>query len=240
MIRAILLDSGRVLNGPWTGHWFITPNFFKYVHKDTFYKISKEDRKRAFKAAGNYIHKQLLIETEHEEYEHFLEYYRLLFSKLPQLHMDKDKIELVAKDLVFNYEKYRFFDDVEDFLGSVTEKYLLAVVSDAWPSLENVFVNAGYRGYFASFIISSQLGVTKPHEGMYMEALKELNVKPEEAVFIDDNKRNCDGARRLGIKTYLLCRDWKMYIYYKVTCQGHKVIYSLKHVKRDIDKGVMR
>lgn len=26
-IKAILLDSGRVLNGPVTGHWFITPKF---------------------------------------------------------------------------------------------------------------------------------------------------------------------------------------------------------------------
>ena len=35
-IKAILFDSGRVLNGPVTGHWFVTPNFWDYVNKDIF------------------------------------------------------------------------------------------------------------------------------------------------------------------------------------------------------------
>lgn len=30
-IKAILFDSGRVLNQSSTGHWFISPRFFEYV-----------------------------------------------------------------------------------------------------------------------------------------------------------------------------------------------------------------
>lgn len=40
-IKAVLFDSGRVLNGPASGHWFITPNFFDYVEKKAFVRISK-------------------------------------------------------------------------------------------------------------------------------------------------------------------------------------------------------
>lgn len=35
-IKAILFDSGRVLNKPVTGHWFITPNFFSFVDENKF------------------------------------------------------------------------------------------------------------------------------------------------------------------------------------------------------------
>ncbi|MGN0313009.1 MAG: HAD-IA family hydrolase [Lachnospiraceae bacterium] len=35
-IKAILFDSGKVLNFPASGHWFITPNFFEYVEKEKF------------------------------------------------------------------------------------------------------------------------------------------------------------------------------------------------------------
>jgi putative hydrolase of the HAD superfamily len=35
-VKAILIDSGRVLNRPATGHWFITPKFFEHVDKKIF------------------------------------------------------------------------------------------------------------------------------------------------------------------------------------------------------------
>ncbi len=41
-IKAILFDSGKVLNEPATGHWFITPNFWKYVDKDKFENIDRD------------------------------------------------------------------------------------------------------------------------------------------------------------------------------------------------------
>jgi len=41
MIKGVLLDSGRVLNYSSSGHWFITPNFFNYIDKLSFDKLSK-------------------------------------------------------------------------------------------------------------------------------------------------------------------------------------------------------
>lgn len=40
-IKAVLFDSGRVLNGPVTGHWFITPNFWDYVDKAVFERLNQ-------------------------------------------------------------------------------------------------------------------------------------------------------------------------------------------------------
>ena len=97
--------------------------------------------------------------------------------------------------------------------------------------MEGVFKKSGLRDYFSSFIISSVRGVTKPHEMMYKLALEELNVSPDEAIFIDDSIKNCDGAKELGIHSFLLCRDLRLYFYNKLTCKNHSVIRNLNDIK---------
>lgn len=225
--KVILIDSGRVLNSPRTGNWFITLNFFEYIDEKTFKSLSEDKLNKAFSSAGDYITKRKLIVTEEEEYKHFLEYYRIFFKCLPELKLNDYAIQEITKDLVYNYDKYCFYDEVYDLLPKLSKNHRLALVSDAWPSLENVYLKAGFKNYFSSFIISSLLGVTKPDKLMYETALKELNVSFKEAIFVDDNIKNCDGAKELGIQSFLLCRDIEQYIYYKHTCKNHTVVSSL-------------
>lgn len=231
-IKAILLDSGRVLNAPATGHWFITPNFFTYVDHRKFRSISKSRIREAFDKAGQYISSQSLILNEEDEYRHFLEYYRIFSDCLPKLQLSKDDVQAIANDYVYNYDKYRFFEDVFSVIPKLSKSYKLAVVSDAWPSLENVFRKAGLRDYFSSFIISSIKGITKPNKIMYRSALDELDVSPEETIFIDDNIKNCDGAKNLGINSYILCRNWRSYIYYKIRHGSYGIVRNLNEVSK--------
>jgi putative hydrolase of the HAD superfamily len=44
-------------------------------------------------------------------------------------------------------------------------------------------------------------GVLKPDPQAYLGCLQALGLPPEDAVFVDDQARNVDGARRLGIPT---------------------------------------
>lgn len=229
-IKAILFDSGKVLNAPVTGHWFISPNFFNYIDKKAFNSISAVQRNEAFNKAGEYMIKQKLIVNEEEEYKHFVEYYRIFSKSLTQLQLKDKDVQAVAKDLVYNYSKYDFYKDAVKLIPELSKVYKLAVVSDAWPSLENVFRKAGLRDYFLSFVISSIKGVTKPNELMYKTALEELNVSPEEAIFIDDNKKNCDGAMDLGINSILLCRTLPLYIYNRLTHKTYNIIRNLNDI----------
>ena len=146
--------------------------------------------------------------------------------------MDQEKIEAVTRDLVYNYDKYKFYKDVLEIIQSGLKFYKLAVVSDAWPSLENVFKQAGLRDYFSSFIISSVKGISKPNEMMYKLALDKIKVSSEEAIFIDDYIKNCDGAQGIGIKSFVLCREWKTYIYNKFTCERYTVIRNIKDIAK--------
>lgn len=231
-IKAILFDSGRVLNYSKSGNWFITPNFFKYVDESIFNSISKSKKNLAFKMAYDYINSCKLIKTQEEEYSHFAEYYNIFFKELPELNVDTDHVENIAKDLVYNPEKYSFFDEVERVISGLSKEYRLGIVSDAWPSLNNVYEAAGLRNCFSTFIISSILGVTKPEGIMYQTALDELGILPKNTLFVDDNLKNCIGARKLGIHPVLLCRNKFEYILKKLLSigKGYDVINNLEQL----------
>lgn len=204
MIKAILFDSGRVLNMSSTGHWFIPPNFYKYVNKEEFLSIDKEKVDKAFSTAQMYLFNEKLIRNREEELKHFVEFYRLFAENLPELKI-KD-IENLSKDMVYNTNKYTFYKDVKKVIPRLRHKYKLAVVSDAWPSLEHVFIDADMKKYFETIVISTQIGVLKPDEKMYKTAIETLKVNNSEIIFIDDNIDNCIGAEKLGIRTILMSR----------------------------------
>ncbi|EET85079.1 HAD-superfamily hydrolase, subfamily IA, variant 3 [Clostridium carboxidivorans P7] len=233
-IKAILFDSGRVLNYPKSGNWFITPSFFKYVDKDVFNSISKNKKKVAFKKAYNYINSCKLIKTQEEEYGHFIKYYNIFFKELPELDLKTDAVKGIAKDLVYNPQKYIFFDEVVNVISILSKKYKLGIVSDAWPSLNMVFEAAELKNYFSTFVVSSMLGATKPESIMYQTALDELGVLPENTVFIDDNLKNCIGANKLGIHSVLLCRIKFQYVLNKVFSvgKGYDVINNLHQLTK--------
>ncbi|SFM53544.1 putative hydrolase of the HAD superfamily [Paenibacillus sp. 1_12] len=206
-IKAILFDSGRVLNHPRTGHWFIPPNFFKYVDKDKYDQIEPHVLQKAFQSSLKLIDEQVFILTEQEEFQHFIHFYKLFSEQLPELKLTDTQIQSIARDTVFNDEKFYFHDDVFDVIPKLSESYQLGVVSDTWPSLERVFKNIHLRHYFSTFIMSSMIGVRKPDQLMFTNALKELKVDPDETIFIDDSIKNLEGARELGIHTVWLLRD---------------------------------
>jgi putative hydrolase of the HAD superfamily len=52
-------------------------------------------------------------------------------------------------------------------------------------------------------IFSDEVGLRKPDIWIYRLCIKELGVRPEECIFIDDNEQNLEPARRLGIHTIL-------------------------------------
>ncbi|MGG5460917.1 HAD-IA family hydrolase [Clostridium sp. B9] len=230
-IKAILFDSGKVLNFSTTGHWFISPKFFDFVDKQTFNSIKPSKKKLAFSKAYDYIKSQNFIQTEAEEYMHFLKFYKIFSEALPELNLSDYDIENIAKDYVYNYGKYIFFDDALSVVPNLAKSYKLGIISDAWPSLEGVFINKNFRKYFDSFVISSQKGITKPNDLMYRLALTELNISPNEAIFIDDNPRNCEAAERLGIHSFVLCRNFKSFIYTKIKYRNLNIIRSLDELK---------
>ena len=57
----------------------------------------------------------------------------------------------------------------------------------------------GHHRYYRHVVYSFEVGYCKPSAAMFARALELLGVEPEEALFIDDNPRNVEGAEKFGI-----------------------------------------
>lgn len=102
------------------------------------------------------------------------------------------------------------FQDSLNFLSTLKkEGYKLALVSNAASDLaiREALTRLKIARFFDAIIISSQVGLRKPSSAVFMKALKVLNVKPGEAVFIGDSiKNDISGAKKISMKTILLSR----------------------------------
>ena len=204
-IKAILFDSGRTLNIPRTGHWFITPKFYEIIDASKLeYKQGLLDS--AMEKACNYINKIRFVKKEEEELQMFKEFYRIVLQETKYPNIDEITLNALAEDNVFNDDKFLFFDDVEVSIKKLSKDYILGVVSDTWPSLERVFINKGLKKYFSTFIMSSIFGSYKSEKVLFKIALEELNIQPYEAIFIDDSETNLIAAEEFGMVPILIDR----------------------------------
>jgi len=53
--------------------------------------------------------------------------------------------------------------------------------------------------WFEGIVVSGEENTRKPFEDIYRLTLNRFNISPEKAIFIDDNLRNIEAARQLGI-----------------------------------------
>lgn len=204
-IKAILFDSGRTLNVPRTGHWFITPNFFNIIN-DTSFQYTEDQLSEAMNKACDHINKMLLVKTEEDEFAMFKEFYEIVLKEIKYTSINEEIINSLASDNVYNDDKFYFFDDVEPGLQRLKDKYILGVVSDTWPSLERVFINKSLRKYFSTFVMSSIYGSYKAEKVLFKIAIEEIGVKPEEVIFIDDSESNLVAAEDFGMIPILIDR----------------------------------
>jgi len=197
-VKAILFDSGHTLNKPKTGHWFIPPNFYQIVDSS---KINSDSLlfKYAMIRAIKHLSKNHNISSEREEFLLFKEFYSILLKKSRYPNIDDKILSALSEDAVYNDDKFVFFDDVDSSIKKLSKEYILGIVSGTWPSLERVFRSRGLRQYFSTFIMSSIYGEFHSKTNLLDIALKEINIKPCEAIFIDDSERNLVDAKKLGI-----------------------------------------
>jgi putative hydrolase of the HAD superfamily len=99
------------------------------------------------------------------------------------------------------------FPQTQEILGQLKTRHRLAVVSDAQSAYGLPELRAaGLADYFAPIVISGDYGYRKPDTRLFQAALTELQVRPEEAIFVgNDRFRDVLGARQAGMKTILFC-----------------------------------
>lgn len=103
---------------------------------------------------------------------------RAVFSQTDQI--DKELVKLIA---------------------GLRGHYKLGLLSNSsGPYLRPILDEHGLTELFDAIAISAEVGLIKPEPEIFQHILEELGVDAAEAVFIDDNPRNIEGAKRLGIR----------------------------------------
>lgn len=66
--------------------------------------------------------------------------------------------------------------------------------------MDELFSRQEQRELFDAVILSSDVGMVKPHPEIYQYALNQLNLLPEECIMIDDLPTNIEGAQQVGMQ----------------------------------------
>jgi len=117
--------------------------------------------------------------------------------------LQQKNIDLDVKNYIEVFKKgIETIEGIEEILKSLSEKFHLATLINEGSEWANYKLDvSGFRKFFKEHFISGDLKVAKPNPEIYQIALKKLNIKPEECIFIDDQKKNCEAAEKLGIKS---------------------------------------
>ena len=72
------------------------------------------------------------------------------------------------------------------------------------------YQSLGVEDYFEHCFLSQKMHLAKPDARIYEEVIKQANINPDETLFIDDLKENCEAAEKLGIHTFQNVKfdDW--------------------------------
>jgi len=124
------------------------------------------------------------------EDEHWLHVMKIL--KRPASELDRIRAEFFAGDIVDR--------TILEYLRSIRPKYKTGLISNAWSGLRNYIVREKFDDAFDCMIISSEVGAAKPSEEIFQIALKQLEVSPNEVVFVDDFIENIEACEKVGMK----------------------------------------
>ena len=108
--------------------------------------------------------------------------------------------------------KYKEF--MKDFFGgdrvdeqllkvirALRPRYKTALLTNSFSDLRYWIENVGkFNDAFDAMIISAEISLMKPDTAIYEYVLRQIDVRAETAVFIDDRAVNVDGARRAGLQ----------------------------------------
>lgn len=96
-------------------------------------------------------------------------------------------------------------------LDALRERYKIYLLSNTNPIMINSDIHRYFRvagkemeDYFDGMVLSYEAKAAKPDLKIFEYAIKHLDIKPEETLFLDDSQKNLDSAARLGFETLLV------------------------------------
>lgn len=124
------------------------------------------------------------------EEEHWLNVMKVL--KRPANEYERIRDEFFAGDVIDL--------NIVNFLRSIKSKHKVGLISNAWSGLRAYIEREKFDDAFHHMIISAEVGAMKPSAKIYEFALEQVQVKANEAVFVDDVLENIKACEKLGMQ----------------------------------------
>jgi len=101
-------------------------------------------------------------------------------------------------------KSYEINKDMIKLILKLKNNYKIALLTNYTSDLEcHTKEKFGIHDHFDIVINSYDVKMKKPDPKIFHHTLKKLNIKAEEAIFIDDREEHVESARNLGIKSIL-------------------------------------
>ncbi|MDD3694304.1 MAG: HAD-IA family hydrolase [Candidatus Pacebacteria bacterium] len=107
-------------------------------------------------------------------------------------------------------QKATMFKGMKDLLLSLKKNYKVGFISNTTFFESAVLDIWGIRNIFDVVTFSWELGIKKPDKEIFEITLKKLNIKPGEAIFIDDGEKNILKANEYGLSGILFSSPEKL------------------------------
>ena len=197
-IKGVLLDVGDTLTTPRGGRW--NPRF---DFEDTLRAFgldfgTGEDLARAIAEGNAYLHRMAAKGNRDD-------YHRVLLGALG-LEANDDLLAALDAPLPFS-RIIEVFPDVVPALTAMKERgFVLGIVSDTGAEARRLYNELGWTRFFDAYAISAELGCCKPDPRMYRTASDTLGLRPEDCLFVDNDRDCVLGAVQLGYQACAISR----------------------------------
>jgi putative hydrolase of the HAD superfamily len=178
-IKAIIFDCFGVVCDPVLGGWY----------KDNMLKrgLVDENLPNLFRQFD------MGILTEEDIIDYFQKYDGIT-STPQELRKEVDSYLKIDEILVKVIKKLRQKGLKTILLSNANNSFFERKIYNTFPE---------FKSLFDDIIVSSVVQMVKPNPEIYLYTLKKINLLPDEAVFVDDNKTNVDAAIQLGIHGFV-------------------------------------
>jgi putative hydrolase of the HAD superfamily len=200
-IRGLLLDAGGVLYGPVGGRWNPRFDFERLVA--AFDPALDPARDPARFAAAVEAGDRFLDSVPYTPARD--DYHRAVLAVLGLA--DPPALLLAELDRALDVPHLELFPEVIGVLDEIRRRGLpIAIVSDSWSRKEPRIDWLGLDPYVQIWVISEDLGCSKPDPRMFAAGSDGIGVPPAECLFVDDGPELVEAAVALGYQGAALGR----------------------------------
>ncbi len=121
--------------------------------------------------------------------------------KLPYNQRKLNRLEKMQVDTLMS--TIRFYPDVDNLLSHLKDRgFLLTLLSNTSHNSENVLEIIPWMHYFDHVVLSHKIGIIKPDPRIYLIALTNMGMKPDDCLFVGDGgSMELEGASNVGMIT---------------------------------------